>query len=164
MLGGLALVIGLAGCNGKPEDTGQSAAPAVSPLVKTPAPRAPEWVAAMLGHKVTDVAKATTPCLGSLDVIGTRYAGPPQKAQIEGWGWDQAGKRPVARVVFTDDDGKIVGGGVIDYPRKDVPAAVPEVKTAMVGWRGLATASTGDITAVGLTSTGGYCTLGTTTL
>ena len=161
----LAMTAALAGCNGKPEDTGQSSgAPAPAAPVKGPAPAYADWVAPMLGHKVTEFAKVTTPCLGSFDVAGTRYVGPPAKVDVAGWGWDQTGKRPIARVVLTNEDGRIVGGAVTGVNRPDVPAAVPEVKTPAVGWKGIAQASSGDITAVGLTASGGFCTLGTTTL
>ena len=166
VFGAMVLMATVSGCNGKPEDTGQSpgASSGAPTVVKGPGPAYASWVAPMLGHRVADVAKVTAPCLGSLDVAGTRYAGPPAKVAIEGWGWDETAKRPLPRVILTNEDGKIVGGGETGVSRKDVPAAVAEVKTPLVGWKGFAQASSGDITAVGLTASGGYCTLGTTTL
>ena len=165
----LAAVAGLvAACNGKPEDMGYTGGDtqAASPTkqTKSPLPPYPGWAQAMIGHRLSDVAKATSPCQGALDLVSTRHVGAHPGVELLGWGWDQQGKRPPAHVVFTDMNGTIVGAGDIDRQRIDVPKAIPGVTTAQVGWTGQAGVVSGELNAIGLTSAGTSCVLGVTTL
>lgn len=157
----------LAGC-GKPEDargyTGSVTSTADTEEVKTPAPPVPAWAAPLMGHSVREASKGTAVCKGMLDTVTRRHTGARKGSEIEGWGWDEHGAMPLARVLFTDAGGKVVGGATVGNPRPDVPKAMPEVKTPKVGWRGVADVVSDQVQAVGVTAAGGTCVLGETNL
>ena len=161
----VALVIagGLAGCNGKPEDTGQGAS-SDTPTLKTPAPPYPAWANAMLGHDLKQVSRGTAICKGVVDTVSAKHTGAHPGSEIEGWAWDEKDRRPVARVVFTDSSDRIVGGATEGGARPDVMTALPEVKTPAVGWKGVAGTLSGTVNAVGLTEDGAACVIGSTAL
>ena len=157
----LMLVAGLAGCNGKPEDTGQGAA---SEDVKTPAPPYPAWATAMLGRGLKEVTRGTTSCKGQIDVVSVKHTGVRPGSEIEGWAWDEKGAQPIAKVLFTNQNDRVIGAADGGRPRPDVKAALPEVKTVAVGWKGVAGATSGDVTAIGMTGGGASCVLSSTSL
>ncbi len=148
----------LAGCNGKPEDTGQgdSAETADS---KSPAPPYPVWAGPMIGKGLTTVTRGTTVCKGQVDLVSRKHTGVRPGSEIEGWGWDVQGARPLARVLFTDPNDRVVGAANVGAPRPDVVANMPEVKTPAVGWKGVAGTTSGPVTAIGLDAGGASCVL-----
>lgn len=162
------LLLALAAC-GKPEDTrgyvvtGPSAAD-TSAEVKTPPPPVPASVAPLMGRNLKDVSKGIAVCKGVLDIVTRRHTGAKPGSEIEGWGWDEGGARPLTSVLFTDPHGKVVGGATVGAPRGDVPKALPEVKTPNVGWKGVADVATDQLQAVGVTANGATCVMGQTNL
>ncbi|WP_174299463.1 hypothetical protein [Caulobacter sp. S45] len=159
---GLMLAAGLVGCSGKPEDTGQSASGAAS--TTSPAPPYPAWATAMLGKDVKQVSPGAVTCKGVIDVVSAKHTGAHPGSEIEGWAWNETQHRPLAKIVFTDQADRIVGGATVGNPRQDVMAAMSEVKTPAVGWRGVARPISGAVTAVGLTDGAASCVLGSITL
>ena len=153
----------LAGCNGKPEDTGQSAASDAT-IVKAPAPPYPAWATAMIGKNLSEVGHGTTTCKGQIDTVSAKYTGARPGSLIEGWAWNEKDVKPMDEVVFVDSSNRIVGAAVEGAPRTDVKAAVPEVKTVAVGWKGVAGMTSGQVTAIGLTDRGASCVLSSTAL
>ena len=162
---GVALVLaaGLAGCNGKPEDTGQSASSDAT-TVKSPAPPYPGWATGMIGKNLSEVSRGPITCKGQVDLVSAKYTGVRPGAMIEGWAWDEKDAKPVDKVLFVDPSNRIIGAANEGNPREDVKAAVAEVKTTAVGWKGVAGVNTGQVTAVGLTDRGAACVLSSTTL
>ncbi len=159
----LALAAGLAGCNGQPEDTGQSASPSAT-TSKTPAPPYPPWANGMIGKTLGDVSHGVITCKGQIDTVAAKHTGVHPGSQIEGWAWNEKDAKPVDKVLFVDSSNRIVGGAVEGAPRTDVKAAMPEVKTVAVGWKGVAGVTSGEVTAIGLSDRGGSCVLSTTSL
>ena len=162
---GVALVLaaGLAGCNGKPEDTGQSASSDATTL-KTPAPSYPAWSTGMIGKNLGEVSHGTIACKGQIDVVAAKYTGARPGSQIEGWAWNEKDAKPIDEVLLVDSSNRIVGAAVGGGSRTDVKAALPEVKTAAVGWKGVAGITSGQVTAIGLTDRGASCVLSTMAL
>jgi hypothetical protein len=157
-----------AGC-GKPEDArvymgGGSAPASVVAEVKTPPPPVPVSVTPFMGRNLKAFSKGMAVCKGMLDTVTRRHTGARPGAEIEGWGWDERGARPLTEVLFTDPGGKVVGGATVGNPRPDVPKAMPEVKTPNVGWRGVADVATDQLQAVGVTAAGDTCVIGQTNL
>ncbi len=159
----LVLAAALAGCNGKPEDTGQGAGADVTTL-KTPAPPYPAWTTGMIGKNLGEVSHGTTTCKGQIDTVSAKYTGVRPGSQIEGWAWNERDARPMDKVLFVDSGNRILGGANGGNLREDVKAALPEVKTAAVGWKGVAGATSGQVTAVGLSDHGTSCVLSSTAL
>ena len=166
----LGLTLLAPGCNGKPEDASAytSTAPAVAAPTaaetKSPAPPYPAWAAPMIGREVRDVTRGAAVCKGALDAVTLKHTGARPGAEIEGWGWDEQGARPLDKVLLVDSAGRVVGSGVFGKLRPDVPKAVPEVKTPAVGWKGVAGMTRGEVQAMGVTAGGGACPLGRTTM
>ena len=160
----LALALTTAACNGKPEQDSytaaeESAVPTVG-TTKAPMPAYPDWAGAMIGRSLKDAARPGGVCKGALDVVSSKYVGARPGVTVEGWGWDETGARPLARVLLVDPTGRIVGAGVVGALRSDVPKVVSEVKTPAVGWKGVAGVTAGELQAVGVTAAGASCTLG----
>ncbi len=61
-----------------------------------------------------------------------------------GWAWDRRRKSLVRRVLFVDSHDAIVGFASGGGRRRDVRAAVPEVRSRDVGWRGFANVPGGE--------------------
>ena len=61
-----------------------------------------------------------------------------------GWAWDRRRKTLVRRVLFVDSHDAIVGFASGGGARRDVRAAVPEVRSRDVGWRGFANVPGGE--------------------
>ena len=158
---GLVLAAGLAACNGKPEDTGEGSDAA---QVETPAPPYPAWANAMIGKGLRDVSRGVMTCKGQVDLVSAKHTGRRPGSEIEGWGWDLQGAKPLAKVLFTDPNDRVVGGATVGNPRPDVKTAVAEVKTLAVGWKGVAGVTSGPVTAIGLSDTGASCVLSSTDL
>ena len=160
---GVALVAGISGCNGKPEDTGQSAGADVA-TSKTSAPPYPAWATAMIGKPLSAVSRGIVTCKGQVDLVSAKHTGARPGSEIEGWAWNEKDAKPLAKVVFIDQTNRIVGAATAGAVREDVKAALPEVKTAAVGWKGVTGATSGQVTAVGLTDNDASCVLSSTTL
>ncbi len=159
----LALTATLAGCNGKPEDTGENAASDATTF-KTPAPPYPAWAMGMIGKNLSEVGHGATTCKGQIDTVSAKYTGARPGSLIEGWAWDEKDAKPVDKVLFADSSNRIVGAAVEGNARADVKAALPEVKTVAVGWKGVAGMTSGQVTAIGLTDRGASCVLSSTAL
>jgi hypothetical protein len=165
-LAGLLLV---AGC-GKPEDArgympslaSSSAASAVQ--VKTPAPPVPAWATPLMGHNYRQASKGTAVCRGVLDDVTARHTGPHPGSEIEGWGWDERGAKPLDKVLFITAAGNVIGGADVGVVRIDVPKVFPEIKTPKVGWKGVADVISDQVQAIGVTADGDTCLLGQTDL
>lgn len=151
---GAALV--LAGCD-KAKDRSEQQAPAAAPTAP-PRPPQPAWAADYLGKGLRQLFPKTGDCIGNTEAVETRYA---DGAAVIGWGWDNAARTSVARIVLVDQAFRIVGAGETGMPRPDVPTARPEITDPNTGWRAIATMPAGSLDAYGITDDGqGACKLG----
>jgi hypothetical protein len=144
-------LIGLSAC-GKPEDDGANA-----DALTTPLPPYPAWAKPMIGQPLTKVLNGRGDCEGVFDVVISRHAGAHPGVEVGGWAWDKAGQRGVQHILFVDPDNKVIGAAEGGLLRTDVPKAMPEVKSPMVGWRGEIGATTGVALAVGIGANNGAC-------
>jgi hypothetical protein len=110
---------------------------AAIPMVKEPPPPFPGWVEALMGQPLRTAFPGQGACQGNTDAIAWAYPGRPGVAVLVGWAWDTTAKAPPARVVLTDPDGMIVGGGATGVARLDVPKAMPAVTSTTTGWQAL---------------------------
>jgi hypothetical protein len=166
----------LAGCDRpktRQRDTGPPGpigAPA-APVPATPsvagsaqaAPAPPTWAQAYLGQVLsTAIPTQSTTCVGNTDDVELRYRGATPGVKVEGWGWDNATRKPVQHVLLVDDhSGEVVGAGQTGKPRPDVVRARPEVTSPTTGWEATTTATGGGIYAYGLVAGGkAVCRLG----
>ena len=141
---------------------GPAAAPAKPTTTTDPLPDLPKWSAAYMGKALKDVfADQAAACLGNTDLVGMRYNGPfTPGARIEGWGWDGKAKKPVAKILLTDDAGKVVGAGETGLPRPDVQTARPEVTSPSTGWQAFTAQTGGGLYAYGVIGQKAVCRLG----
>lgn len=96
-------------------------------------PRFPAWVLPMIGKPLRAYfPKTSRRCIGYLDGISGM--------QLSGWGYDLQANLAIARVLFTDRTGTIVGGGNGGLPRPDVAASLPRIPATGIGWNGFARA------------------------
>lgn len=154
LISGLALVL-VASCD-RPKDRSEAQAPAAS--AAAPRPPQPAWAADYLGKNLRELFPKTGDCVGNTEAVETRYA---DGAAVIGWGWDNAGKAAVGRVVLVDAGYRVVGAGETGLSRPDVPAARPEVGDPNTGWRAITTTAAGSLDAYGITDGGqGACKLG----
>lgn len=151
----------------KPAATpGEPAAPAAtSPVRQIPSdpvgvPPGPDWASAVMGKTLRDAYPKTGICKGNTDIVQKTYAGQPAGVQIHGWGWDNAAKARVERVVLVDKTFKIVGAGQGGAARPDVPRSVPEVTDPNSGWNADAPVTAGPLDAYGVLADGSICVLG----
>lgn len=157
-----ALSLALAACD-KPKDRtpkpGDTAAtPAPTAVVSAPLPATPAWAAPYMGKTVAELFPQAGQCVGNTDNVNAKLTG---GAEIVGWGWDSAAKKPVAQVVLTDQEGRVIGFGETGVGRPDVPAAKPEVTSPTTGWKGYTSRTEGWLDAYGVTNGGkGQCKLG----
>jgi len=154
---GLTLTL-VAGCD-KPKDRSeQTAAPAAVEPATPPRPPQPAWATAYLGKSLRELFPKTGDCIGNTEAVETRYT---DGAAIIGWGWDNAAKTAVARIVLVDAGFRVVGAGESGMSRPDVPAARPDIPDPNTGWRAIATTAAGAVDAYGITDDGqGACKLG----
>lgn len=75
-------------------------------------------------------------CRGAFDSAET--VAESDGVSASGWAWDRRSKALVRRVLFVDSHDAIVGFATGGARRRDVRAAVPEVRSRYVGWRGFA--------------------------
>jgi len=146
----------------QPAAAGAPAAPAKPTATTDPLPDLPKWAADDLGKPLKDLfADNTADCVGNTDLVAMRYQGPfSPGARIEGWGWDAKAKKPVARILLTDDAGKIVGAGETGLPRPDVATARKEITSPTTGWQAVTAQTAGGLYAWGLTGAKTACRLG----
>jgi outer membrane protein OmpA-like peptidoglycan-associated protein len=111
---------------------------AVLASLATPAPsgiqpHVPAWVVPMIGKPLHRFFPQTSSrCIGYLDGISGM--------QLSGWGYDLQANLPIARVLFTDRSGTIIGGANGGLPRPDVAASLPRIPATGIGWNGFARA------------------------
>lgn len=125
------------------------------PIVSDPRPAFPAWADGIVGKplKAVYANRKSSQCLGYFDGVKVQYAGTPPGAELYGWGYDQAAKSPVSRVVLSNPHGIIVGAAEGGLPRPDVPAALPQVSSTTTGWQGYVTETAPPIAAWGLIGT-----------
>ncbi|MEP9369411.1 hypothetical protein [Xanthobacter sp. VNH20] len=76
-------------------------------------------------------------CLGAFEAAQAVPDRSPEAAfRVTGWAWDPARAAAPEKIVLVDAAGTIVGYGLTDGPRPDIPAAIPVVTRQEVGWRG----------------------------
>ncbi|MGA0605755.1 hypothetical protein ACO2Q0_07115 [Phenylobacterium sp. VNQ135] len=154
-LGG-ALVL-VAGCD-KAKDRSEQAAPAAAAPAAPPRPPQPAWATDYLGKGLGQLFPKTGDCVGNTEAVEARYA---DGVAVIGWGWDNAAKKAVARIVLVDSAMRVVGAGETGMSRPDVPAAQPQITDPNTGWRAIATTPAGALDAYGITDDGqGACKLG----
>ncbi|WP_145617479.1 hypothetical protein [Nitrospirillum bahiense] len=80
---------------------------------------------------------STNPCIGAFDVVSLlSSSGGELSLGATGWAWEQAGGKAVARLLFTDAAGRVIGYAGGGWPRPDVRLAIPAVRSGAVGWTG----------------------------
>ena len=157
----LALTGGVAAC-GKPENDGYTQKSTLtgsgSADQKTPAPPLPAWAAGVMGQPLSSLAKGSVTCRGYIDVA-VRHVGAKPGIAIEGWAWDIKDAKPLSRVLFIDSTSRVIGAAEVGRSRPDVMRAMPMVKSPAVGWSGVTYATSGMISAVGVTAASQTCVL-----
>src|SRR5688500_2372483 len=93
---GLTLVLA-AGCD-QAKDRTEAQAPPAAPS-PPPRPPQPAWATDYLGKGLRELFAKTGDCIGNTEAVETRYA---DGAAIIGWGFDNAARAPVARIVLVD--------------------------------------------------------------
>lgn len=138
-------------------------APGKAPPLASPqsAPAVEAWAAGFLGKPIRGSFTKEGACLGNLDLLSLRYAGPAPGSQVIGWGWDLAARRAVERVLLADEAGLVVGAGSGGSPRPDVPRVIPAVTSKTTGWQATTSKVSGRVIAFGLVAGGtAVCALG----
>jgi hypothetical protein len=124
-------------------------------------PALPDWALGLTGRPLAQAFPRAEACIGNTDAVVMRYEGAPGGSRIAGWGWEIAARRPVARVVLTDEAGAIIGAGAGGRPRRDVAQARPELNSNAVGWQALTARTEGVVLAYGVAGDGtAACLLG----
>lgn len=163
---GLALcaVAALASCDKAKDRTPKSDQPgAVADAHHTadPAPAAPAWAAELIGKPMRASFPNDGTCVGNTDVVEMHYAGQPAGTKIVGWGWDEAAKAPVAKVVLVDKDMTVIGAGETGLERPDVVRARPNITSNTTGWSAVTSLTKGALDSYGLLADGkSVCKLG----
>jgi len=134
----------------------------VAPLAAGPLPAPPAWAQPFIGRILTQALPQKESCIGNVDHRLARYAGPPAGAAVGGWGWEKETRRPVQRILLTDETQRVWGAGeAANDERPDVPKFDPQVLSQRTGWRGLAAGTSGLVLAWGLIEDGkAICPLG----
>ena len=130
------LLLALAACDQPGPLSKKAAEPAQPPPAAAapgipPRPVPPAWAIPLLSKPLAESFPATAKCVGAVDGLGTRYV---DARAITGWGWDEAGQKPVARVVAINRKGLMVGFGEGGEPRPDVPGQAAQVRSDRTGW------------------------------
>lgn len=102
--------------------------------VQTPAPVVPEWTAQYMGQNIAEVFITSMSRDGCIGYVDGATAHPGGGQQVVGWAWSSVNRRAYDRLVATDANGVIVGGGGTDTERPDVTAANASVSTPLVGF------------------------------
>ncbi len=111
---------------------------------------APSWSSGVVGKPLRALyPKTSTKCLGYIDSM-TAAGG--SRVVLAGWGWDANARAPIARVLFVDAAGSIVGVADGGVQRLDVPAVQSAVTSNATGWQGTAPSSAGALVAWGVAS------------
>jgi outer membrane protein OmpA-like peptidoglycan-associated protein len=116
-------------------------------------PPYPDWASPMIGKPLRGYfANTTSRCLGYLDDVVIKYTGAHPGAKIIGWGFDTTSNAPVARLVFADNNGVIIGAGEGGFQRPDVAARQPKIASTTTGWEGYVEVTTRPVAAWGIMS------------
>lgn len=155
----------LAACSPQGASTGeppQKPKPAPMPVIAGALPAPPAWAQPFMGKIITRMLPQKETCIGNIDHRKGRFTGPPAGSEVGGWGWDKQAKRPIARILLTDETLQVWGAGEGGgEARPDVPPRMPEVQDPRTGWRGFATGTSGLVVAYGLIDDGrAICPLG----
>lgn len=143
----LAIAVLTAACS-PPAETKVEAGPAAN---TDPLPAMPDWVTPLIGQPVAGAYPTTVAdCRGYVDAIDTRFGGTPSGTQISGWGFDMAARKPFAKILIVDEAGLVQGGAISAGDRPDVPAGMPAVTSAAVGFTALTSVTTGTVSAIGV--------------
>ncbi|MBI1683305.1 hypothetical protein [Caulobacter hibisci] len=126
--------------------------------IATARPPLPAWSEPLVGKRLSAVTRQRIDCQGVTDVVTKRFTVQPVGAIIEGWGWDKGTGTPLPRVLLVEG-GLIVGAGDGGRERVDVPKALPQITSSMVGWQAVSTTGSGHVTAYGFTDQG-VCSIG----
>jgi hypothetical protein len=97
-----------------------------------PAPPAPAWSAALLGHSLASLFPGVDSCIGSVDGSTERYRG---AHRVEGWIWNYSVQAPSSRLAVVDPAGVMVGFGEGGLVRSDVPGVRKDVTSVTTGYR-----------------------------
>ncbi len=84
-------------------------------------------------------------CTGHLDAIEAIASSELPGLRIQGWAWDSRLHKIAKNIVFTDDNGLIIGFGYAGFERPDVQAARPDLVPFGVGWKGYVTGLEHDV-------------------
>jgi hypothetical protein len=133
---------------------------AIVPTLNTPLPPYPAWARPMIGQNMGHVLTGHGACVGVWDAVPAKHIVKPTGSEAQGWGWDVAGKTPVAHILFVNADNIIVGAGDGGMPRADVAQARTDVTSPNTGWHGVIGATEGKMLAVGVTTKNAGCNLG----
>jgi hypothetical protein len=114
-----------------------------------------------MGASVSHGFKQVSGCQGAFDAIKVRYTGQPSGVEADGWAWLAATSTAPSQVLFANSAGTIVGAGETVTDRADVQAALPQVKSKHVGWKGEIEATNGKVTVYALAPGPSLCAIGT---
>jgi hypothetical protein len=143
-----------------PETSKASRAPPPAPIRKgtvtnpEAGPPPSEWLKPLLGRPLRELFPEISDCLGNTDGVDVRFLGGGGSIRVTGWAWDPTIKAPPARVVLSDANGRIAGGGETGRRRKDVPRAVPQIKSFTTGWNAWTDRLSGRVDAYAVLSDG----------
>jgi hypothetical protein len=91
-----------------------------------------------LGDPLAKHYQAAPPqrCEGYVDEVEMLTNSDLPGLRVQGWAWNTALNKIAKSIVFTDNNGRIIGFGYTGLARPDVRAAHPEFGNAGVGWKG----------------------------
>jgi hypothetical protein len=162
-IAGLVTVLSMVGCRDRHHGSRQfpTSGPSdpVPGISSAPLPALPSWASAYVGKRKSDF-KTSSACEGSFDSVVVRHTGPSPGVEIEGWAWLTLEHAAPARIVFVGPDGSIIGAGVTDKNRPDVPKAVKTITTVKVGWHGSAQTTNEDLAAFAVLPAQELCLIG----
>jgi outer membrane protein OmpA-like peptidoglycan-associated protein len=109
----------------------------IPPVVADSMPPYPAWATPLIGKPLRALyPNASSQCLGYLDGVLVKYAGPRPGAKLFGWAFDTGANTAVSRLLFADAGGTIVGAAGGGFERPDVPATMPQIQSLTTGWQG----------------------------
>jgi len=123
------------------------------PVSSLSAPDLPAWARRYEGKKISSIGAPRLGCTGYVDGTATRYSGARPGVTLGGWAWDRTAKKPFPKVLITQDE-LVVGAGTSGIDRPDVPPIVKYVTSVKTGWTAVTHATTGQIQAWGVLSSG----------
>ncbi len=74
-------------------------------------------------------------CGGTVDLVRAISSSEPGY-RVEGWAWDKVLHTAPRHLILTDGSGRIIGSGIIAYPRPDVAASLRDPRSGRSGWVG----------------------------